>query len=165
MADDGFEPSAGPSGGGSNWRKATYKDKLFELQSIISNSAGGDSPGGMYYGVETLVAILRPVWDIPDEDLEMIDDKSVAETIRNFRAMREEIEKDWDDVGKKFQRPPANRIFKMIGECWKLIDEAVSPIFRKTPVSKSKWIKKKKGSVTPDEARAAGSEAEDGIQP
>ena len=45
---EGMEPAAGSSGGGRNWRKADYPDKLMELQSLISQSAAGGNLTGMF---------------------------------------------------------------------------------------------------------------------
>ena len=93
---EGMEPAAGSSGGGRNWRKADYPDKLMELQTLISQSAAGGNLTGMFYGAEMLVAILGIAWDFEDEEIGTIENQRTQKVITEFRDHRREIEKDWN---------------------------------------------------------------------
>lgn len=126
------------SGGGSNWRKPGYTDKLMEVQSAITGAAASGNPEGLFYAVEIFVSMLRPHWDLTDKELKQVANKRIREVVKEFRDMRAEVEVNWDDPNGIMERPAPSRLFKMNGLCWKLFDEVVSPLVKKTKVSKSK---------------------------
>jgi hypothetical protein len=158
------------SGGGANWRKPGYTDKLMEVQSAITGAAASGNPEGLFYAVEIFVSMLRPHWDLTDKELKQVANKRIREVVKEFRDMRALVEKNWDDPESVQERPPPSRLFKMNGLCWKLFDEVIQPLVKKTRVSKSKMYddstigvkKDKKGNVTIDpEASRAIDGAED----
>tara|TARA_Y100000593_G_scaffold63846_1_gene117931 strand:- start:3862 stop:4353 length:492 start_codon:yes stop_codon:yes gene_type:complete len=161
---EGMEPAAGTSGGGRNWRKADYPDKLMELQSLISQSAAGGNLTGMFYGAEMLVAILGIAWDFEDEEIETIENQRTQKVITEFRDHRREIEKDWDKPADELRTiPPPERIFKTVRLCWQLIDDVIQPLVRKTPISRSKFMAEEQ-TISVEESRDTSEEVE-GIVP
>ncbi len=161
---EGMEPAAGSSGGGRNWRKADYPDKLMELQTLISQSAAGGNLTGMFYGAEMLVAILGIAWDFEDEEIGTIENKRTQKVITEFRDHRREIEKDWNKPADELNRiPPPERIFKTVRLCWQLIDDVIQPLVRKTPISRSKFMAKDE-TISVEESRDTSEEVE-GIVP
>tara|TARA_Y100000593_G_scaffold36553_1_gene71048 strand:- start:11501 stop:12001 length:501 start_codon:yes stop_codon:yes gene_type:complete len=152
------------SGGASNWRKPGYTDKLMEVQSAITGAAASGNPEGLFYAVEIFVSMLRPHWDLTDKELKLVANKRIREVVKEFRDMRAIVEKNWDDPTMAMERPPPSRLFKMNGLCWKLFDEVIQPLVKKTKVSKSKMyddssigVKKDKDGnivIDPEESRS-----------
>ena len=125
-------------GAANNWRKPGYTDKLMEVQSAITGAAASGNPEGLFYAVEIFVSMLRPHWDLTDEELKQVSSVRVREVVKEFRDMRAIVEENWDEPNYIQERPPPSRLFKMNGLCWKLFDEVIQPLVKKTKVSKSK---------------------------
>tara|TARA_Y100000310_G_scaffold329572_1_gene399704 strand:+ start:5292 stop:5783 length:492 start_codon:yes stop_codon:yes gene_type:complete len=143
MSDEG--DAGGGSFGKGSWRKAGYKDKIMEVQSAITSAAAGGSDVGVYYAIEIFVAMLGPHWDLTDEDIDSIASDRVANAVREFRDLRIIIEAEWDKPGggpAGGKRPSPSRLFKMLRQCWKLYDDVIDPLVKKTPYSKSRMFSK-----------------------